>query len=70
MLAVIRATSDLERIGDEASKIARNALLLSENSGGIRGLVEVRGPARRQAPLTARREEEEQQQQQQGAGPQ
>ncbi len=42
VLAVIRATSDLERIGDEASKIARNALLLSENSGGIRGLVEVR----------------------------
>ena len=36
VLAVIRATSDLERIGDEASRIARNALLLSENSGGIR----------------------------------
>ena len=35
VLAVIRATSDLERIGDEASKIARNALLLSENSGGM-----------------------------------
>ncbi len=42
MLAVIRATSDLERIGDEASKIARNALLLSESSSTIRGLVEVR----------------------------
>ena len=42
VLAVIRATSDLERIGDEANKIARNALLLSENSSTIRGLVEVR----------------------------
>ncbi|WP_447530394.1 phosphate signaling complex protein PhoU [Vreelandella sp. TE19] len=42
VLAVIRATSDLERIGDEASKIARNALTLSDNSSGIRGLVEVR----------------------------
>ncbi|WP_447927462.1 MULTISPECIES: phosphate signaling complex protein PhoU [unclassified Vreelandella] len=42
VLAVIRATSDLERIGDEASKIARNALMLSDNSSGIRGLVEVR----------------------------
>ncbi|KPQ25900.1 phosphate signaling complex protein PhoU [Halomonas sp. hl-4] len=42
VLAVIRATSDLERIGDEASKIARNALTLSENSNTVRGLVEVR----------------------------
>ncbi|QNI04564.1 phosphate signaling complex protein PhoU [Halomonas sp. SH5A2] len=42
VLAVIRATSDLERIGDEASKIARNALSLSENSSTVRGLVEVR----------------------------
>lgn len=42
VLAVIRATSDLERIGDEASKIARNALSLSENNHTVRGLVEVR----------------------------
>ncbi|QJQ95631.1 MULTISPECIES: phosphate signaling complex protein PhoU [Halomonadaceae] len=42
VLAVIRATSDLERIGDEASKIARNALLLAENSSGSKGFVEVR----------------------------
>lgn len=42
VLAVIRATSDLERIGDEASKIARNALSLSESSNPLRGLVEVR----------------------------
>ncbi|WP_346796885.1 phosphate signaling complex protein PhoU [Halomonas sp. Bachu 37] len=42
VLAVIRATSDLERIGDEASKIARNALSLSESGSSIRGLVEVR----------------------------
>ena len=42
VLAVIRATSDLERIGDEASKIARNAILLSENTSTVRGLIEVR----------------------------
>ncbi|XKE45505.1 phosphate signaling complex protein PhoU [Halomonas organivorans] len=42
VLAVIRAASDLERIGDEASKIARNALELVENHDGTRGFVEVR----------------------------
>lgn len=42
VLAVIRATSDLERIGDEASKIARNALALTENGHGAKGFVEVR----------------------------
>ncbi|WP_148252270.1 phosphate signaling complex protein PhoU [Aidingimonas lacisalsi] len=42
VLAVIRATSDLERIGDEASKIARNAVVLSEAGNGPKGLVEVR----------------------------
>lgn len=42
VLAVIRASSDLERIGDEASKIARNAISLSEGTHVIRGLVEVR----------------------------
>lgn len=42
VLAVIRASSDLERIGDEASKIARNAITLSESNNVIRGLVEVR----------------------------
>ncbi|MWJ28064.1 phosphate signaling complex protein PhoU [Halomonas sediminis] len=42
VVAVIRATSDLERIGDEASKIARNALSLSEGSNNVKGLVEVR----------------------------
>lgn len=42
VLAVIRAASDLERIGDEASKIARNALELVENNSGNRGFVEVR----------------------------
>ncbi|SDI89627.1 phosphate signaling complex protein PhoU [Billgrantia gudaonensis] len=42
VLAVIRATADLERIGDEASKIARNALTLIESGNGVRGLVEVR----------------------------
>ncbi|GGY04383.1 phosphate transport system regulatory protein PhoU [Litchfieldella qijiaojingensis] len=42
VLAVIRATSDLERIGDEASKIARNALALIEAGNGAKGFVEVR----------------------------
>ncbi|OBX35335.1 phosphate-specific transport system accessory protein PhoU [Halomonas elongata] len=42
VLAVIRAASDLERIGDEASKIARNAIDLIENNVGNRGFVEVR----------------------------
>ncbi|TLF53864.1 phosphate signaling complex protein PhoU [Halomonas urmiana] len=42
VLAVIRAASDLERIGDEASKIARNAIDLIESDSGNRGFVEVR----------------------------
>ncbi|MDR9437927.1 MAG: phosphate signaling complex protein PhoU [Halomonas sp.] len=42
VLAVIRAASDLERIGDEASKIARNAIELIEADNGNRGFVEVR----------------------------
>ncbi|GEN23757.1 phosphate signaling complex protein PhoU [Halomonas cupida] len=42
VLAVIRAASDLERIGDEASKIARNALELIDSNNGTRGFVEVR----------------------------
>lgn len=42
VLAVIRAASDLERIGDEASKIARNAIELISADTGHRGFVEVR----------------------------
>ncbi|PRY73240.1 phosphate signaling complex protein PhoU [Halomonas ventosae] len=42
VLAVIRAASDLERIGDEASKIARNACDLIDANNGNRGFVEVR----------------------------
>ncbi|MFP4138441.1 MAG: phosphate signaling complex protein PhoU [Halomonas sp.] len=42
VLAVIRAASDLERIGDEASKIARNACELIDADNGSRGFVEVR----------------------------
>ncbi|UYG07723.1 phosphate signaling complex protein PhoU [Halomonas sp. M4R1S46] len=42
VLAVIRAASDLERIGDEASKIARNAGELVDSHSGTRGFVEVR----------------------------
>ncbi|WP_192035681.1 phosphate signaling complex protein PhoU [Halomonas sp. YLGW01] len=42
VLAVTRAVSDLERIGDEATKIARNALALLEANHGNKGFVEVR----------------------------
>ncbi|WP_404295084.1 phosphate signaling complex protein PhoU [Halomonas sp.] len=42
VLAVMRGASDLERIGDEASKIARNAGDLIKVDNGTRGFVEVR----------------------------
>lgn len=42
VLAVIRAASDLERIGDEASKIARHSCELIDAGNGSRGFVEVR----------------------------
>ncbi|ODC04942.1 phosphate transport system regulatory protein PhoU [Terasakiispira papahanaumokuakeensis] len=42
VLAVIRATADLERIGDEAQKIARLALDLVEEGAAPRGYIETR----------------------------
>lgn len=43
VIAVTKAITDLERVGDEASKIARQALALSgEGSSAPRGYVEVR----------------------------
>lgn len=42
VLAVIRATADLERIGDEASKVARSTLKLAEEGASPRGYIEVR----------------------------
>ena len=42
VLAVTRATSDLERMGDEANKIARHALSLIEEGLTSRGFTEVR----------------------------
>ncbi|MCM2973183.1 MULTISPECIES: phosphate signaling complex protein PhoU [Larsenimonas] len=42
VLAVTRTASDLERIGDEANKIARNALSLIEEGHTNHGFVEVR----------------------------
>lgn len=42
VLAVIRATADLERIGDEASKVARATLSLAEDGASPRGYIEVR----------------------------
>ncbi|WP_456268698.1 phosphate signaling complex protein PhoU [Kushneria sp. AK178] len=42
VMAVTRATSDLERMGDEANKIARHALSLIEEGQTRRGFTEVR----------------------------
>ena len=42
VLAVIRATADLERIGDEASKVARATLKLAEEGASPCGYIEVR----------------------------
>ncbi|ASK21733.1 phosphate signaling complex protein PhoU [Halomonas sp. N3-2A] len=43
IIAVSKAVSDLERIGDESAKIAAMALQLSEQGESPRGYVEVRG---------------------------
>ena len=42
VLAVIRATADLERIGDEASKVARATLKFAEEGASPCGYIEVR----------------------------
>lgn len=42
VLMVTRATADLERIGDEANKIAKMALALNEDGASPRGYVELR----------------------------
>jgi len=42
VLTVIKAISDLERIGDEAAKIARQAITLSEQGASPTGYVETR----------------------------
>lgn len=42
VLMVSKATNDLERIGDEANKIARHAITLHESGKSPRGYVEVR----------------------------
>ena len=42
VMAVTRATSDLERIGDEASKIASHAIKLAEEGESPRGYIETR----------------------------
>jgi len=42
VIAVIRATNDLERMGDEANKIARNALDLIEAGRIPQGSIEIR----------------------------
>lgn len=42
VIAVTKAITDLERVGDEASKIARQAIDLHSEEAGQRGFVEVR----------------------------
>lgn len=42
VLMVIRATADLERIGDEANKVAKMAIALNEDGVSPRGYVELR----------------------------
>lgn len=42
VIAVTKAITDLERVGDEASKIARQAIALGDESSAQRGFVEVR----------------------------
>ncbi len=42
VIAVTKAITDLERVGDEASKIARQAIALSGDGSAPRGYVEVR----------------------------
>jgi len=42
VIAVTKAITDLERVGDEASKIARQAIALDSEKTGTRGYVEVR----------------------------
>jgi phosphate transport system protein len=42
VIAVTKAITDLERIGDEASKIARQAMALNRDGASPRGYVEVR----------------------------
>jgi phosphate transport system protein len=42
VMGIIKAINDLERIGDEAAKIARLAIELSEQDGSSKGYVELR----------------------------
>jgi phosphate transport system protein len=42
VMMVTKAVNDLERIGDEANKIANHAILLSEDGGSTRGYPEIR----------------------------
>ncbi|ALO46751.1 phosphate signaling complex protein PhoU [Pseudohongiella spirulinae] len=42
VMGIIKAINDLERIGDEAAKIARLAMELAEQDGSSKGYVEVR----------------------------
>ena len=42
VIAISKLTTDLERIGDEAGKIAKQGILLIENAAGEKGYVEIR----------------------------
>lgn len=42
VLTIIKTTTDLERIGDEANKMARQAIMLAEDGPAPKGYVEIR----------------------------
>lgn len=53
VIAVTKAITDLERVGDEASKIARQAISLAHIGSSSHGLVEVRHIGNRVAKMLA-----------------
>jgi phosphate transport system protein len=51
VIAISKVTTDLERIGDEAGKIAKLAILLSEDATVVKGYMEIRHIGQRVATM-------------------